>query len=205
MFDILLRAMGAGGEVGKVEEKSLPPRKRAGWVGGDDRGPSSMPLARQSDLRNPKKKLDETPPNTGSETREGGAAVGEANPNEAEEGKGGGAAAGGAATPSSAEGAAPPSAAPLARKSSDQENAEATEPERNSPDKSARMEAEGKDSVGEVGVKSDGKQEEVMKVKVEWVTSEAAAGKREVEEGSGGGKSPGADAKRHKTESGGVA
>lgn len=29
--------MGSEGDLGKIEEKQLPPRKRPGWTGGDDR------------------------------------------------------------------------------------------------------------------------------------------------------------------------
>lgn len=39
--------MGNGGDLEKVEKKALPPRKRANWTGGDDRGPSSMPIRKQ--------------------------------------------------------------------------------------------------------------------------------------------------------------
>lgn len=35
--------MGAEGDLQKIEHQTLPPRKRAGWTGGDDRGPSSKP------------------------------------------------------------------------------------------------------------------------------------------------------------------
>lgn len=37
VFDILVRAMGSGGDLRTIEAKALPPRKRAGWTGGDDR------------------------------------------------------------------------------------------------------------------------------------------------------------------------
>lgn len=50
MFDILVQAMGAGGNLEKIQEKTLPPRKRAGWTGGDDRGPSSKSAAKQADV-----------------------------------------------------------------------------------------------------------------------------------------------------------
>ena len=43
VFDILVRAMSADGDLQKIEHQTLPPRKRAGWTGGDDRGPSSKP------------------------------------------------------------------------------------------------------------------------------------------------------------------
>ncbi|CAM9977439.1 unnamed protein product, partial [Hapterophycus canaliculatus] len=49
VFDILLRAMAAGGDLEKIETEALPPRKRAGWTGGDDRGPSSKPVSQQTD------------------------------------------------------------------------------------------------------------------------------------------------------------
>lgn len=49
MFDILVQAMGAGGNLEKIEEKTLPPRKRAGWTGGDDRGPSSKSTGKRTD------------------------------------------------------------------------------------------------------------------------------------------------------------
>lgn len=39
--------MGQGGDLQKIEEKMLPPRKRAGWTGGDDRGPSSKSISAQ--------------------------------------------------------------------------------------------------------------------------------------------------------------
>lgn len=37
VFDILVRAMGSDGDLQKIEHETLPPRKRAGWTGGDDR------------------------------------------------------------------------------------------------------------------------------------------------------------------------
>lgn len=48
VFDILVQAMGAGGNLDKIQEKTLPPRKRAGWTGGDDRGASSKPASKQA-------------------------------------------------------------------------------------------------------------------------------------------------------------
>lgn len=48
VFDILVQAMGAGGNLEQIQEKTLPPRKRAGWTGGDDRGPSSQSAAKQA-------------------------------------------------------------------------------------------------------------------------------------------------------------
>ena len=53
VFDILVQAMGAGGNLDKIQEKTLPPRKRAGWAGGDDRGPSSKPASKQADQEAP--------------------------------------------------------------------------------------------------------------------------------------------------------
>ena len=35
--------MAADGDLQQIEHQTLPPRKRAGWTGGDDRGPSSKP------------------------------------------------------------------------------------------------------------------------------------------------------------------
>lgn len=43
VFGILSRAMASGGDLEKVERKSLPPRKRAGWTGGDDRPQKKTP------------------------------------------------------------------------------------------------------------------------------------------------------------------
>lgn len=37
VFDVLIQGMESGGNLQKVEPKSLPPRKRAGWTGGDNR------------------------------------------------------------------------------------------------------------------------------------------------------------------------
>lgn len=204
--------MGAGGEIGKVEEKALPPRKRAGWVGGDDRGPSSMPVARQSDLQSPDTQ-GQTPPNANrngleeveggtaaeaageanrnkSEQREGGVAVVEANRSNSEEERG-------AATgmeSSSATKCPAFSDAPVTLKESIQENSEATEPDRSSLAEGARKELRGK---GDEGVKADGK--------IEGGGDEVAGGKREVEKDGGARPSPGADAKRIKTVTGGVA
>eukprot|EP00752_Nemacystus_decipiens_P017701 g15870.t1 len=53
VFDILVQAMGSGGNLEKIQEKTLPPRKRAGWTGGDDRGPSSKPAAKRADRQIP--------------------------------------------------------------------------------------------------------------------------------------------------------
>lgn len=50
MFDILVRAMGSGGDLQKIEHKTLPPRKRPGWTGGDDRGPSSKSVSADKGL-----------------------------------------------------------------------------------------------------------------------------------------------------------
>lgn len=41
VFDILLKAMESEGDLQKVQHTSLPPRKRAGWTGGDDRAPAN--------------------------------------------------------------------------------------------------------------------------------------------------------------------
>lgn len=38
VFNILVKAMGSNGDLQKIEHQTLPPRKRAGWTGGDDRG-----------------------------------------------------------------------------------------------------------------------------------------------------------------------
>lgn len=48
VFDILVKAMGSDGDLQKIEEKALPPRKRPGWTGGDDRGPSSKPIPKRT-------------------------------------------------------------------------------------------------------------------------------------------------------------
>ncbi|CAM9217653.1 unnamed protein product [Pylaiella littoralis] len=224
VFDILLRAMGAGGEIGKVEEKALPPRKRAGWVGGDDRGPSSMPVARQSDLQSPDTQ-GQTPPNAnrnGLEEVEGDTAAeaaGEANRNKSEQGEGGVAVVEanrsnseeerGAATgmeSSSATKCLAFSDAPVALKEFIQENSEATEPDRSSPAEGARKELRGKGDEGEGRVKSESQQEGVKADgKSEGGGDEVAGGKREVEKDGGARPSPGADAKRIKTVTGGVA
>ena len=37
VFEILVRAMESQGDLQKIEERQLPPRKRPGWTGGDDR------------------------------------------------------------------------------------------------------------------------------------------------------------------------
>lgn len=49
VFDILVKAMGSAGSLQRVEHKTLPPRKRPGWTGGDDRGPSSKPRTKGDD------------------------------------------------------------------------------------------------------------------------------------------------------------
>lgn len=53
--------MAAGGDLQNVEMKALPPRKRAGWTGGDDRGPSSKPttITQQTDNENASEKVSE--------------------------------------------------------------------------------------------------------------------------------------------------
>lgn len=53
VFDILIRAMASEGDLEKIEHQTLPPRKRAGWTGGDDRGPSSKSTTKPA--RDPEK------------------------------------------------------------------------------------------------------------------------------------------------------
>lgn len=188
VFDILVRAMGAGGDLGKIEEKALPPRKRAGWTGGDDRGPSSKPVARQADPQNPE---------------QSGQTSQKDNRNSSEEGEGG-EAAGGASSSAEDRG---PFNTPATLTRSGQENPEATEPDRNSPDGGARKDVGDRGDAGEAGVKGE---QGVMKAdgEIQGGKVEVAVGKRAVEEEDGGGSSsPGADAKRSrtKTDSGGVA
>lgn len=205
VFDILLRAMADEGKVGQVEEKALPPRKRAGWVGGDDRGPSSMPVARQPDSQSPGNP-NETPPKAnrnGLEEGGGEAAAGEANrrsSNAEECGE-----ATGVASSSAADDHVP-SDAPITLKGFNKEDSEATKPDRNSTGESATMELGGRGAVGERGVKREG-EKEVVKAdgEIEGERDEAAAGKRDVKEDGDEGSSPGAGAKRIKTDSGDVA
>lgn len=54
--------MAAGGDLQNVETKALPPRKRAGWTGGDDRGSSSKPTSPQADVKDPSDSSAEEPP-----------------------------------------------------------------------------------------------------------------------------------------------
>lgn len=82
VFDILVRAMGAEGDLQTIEHHTLPPRKRAGWAGGDDRGPSSKPKDKAD--RNPAEGEEDAAASTASTSTtsatiaDGGAAVGSA-------------------------------------------------------------------------------------------------------------------------------
>ncbi|CAM9754255.1 unnamed protein product [Ectocarpus sp. 4 AP-2014] len=88
VFDILVRAMGNGGDLEKVEKKALPPRKRANWTGGDDRGPSSMPIRKQKSEKSDETSAesDRNSPELGVAGKEGERAAGVDTGGESKEG-----------------------------------------------------------------------------------------------------------------------
>lgn len=193
VFDILVQAMGAGGNLEKIEEKTLPPRKRAGWTGGDDRGPSSKSAAKQeADQQISEESLD---PSAVDKSDQG--------PPKDKGGEGGGTAAS-----SSREDRAPSSdlTSTNAEKAGQQSNdSEETDPDTKNSDDRDR-DAEG-GSVEVVGVKVEGEEGVTQAdIGVAGGTGETVVVKRAVEEGGDVGASPRVDGacKRGRTDTDGA-
>lgn len=179
--------MGAGGNLEKIQEKTLPPRKRAGWTGGDDRGPSSKSASKQADRPISEEEMNLTP---------SAEKTGREHPKDVE----GGASAANSRRQDRVDTSdvAPIDAETTGQQKHDSQEADADKAN-SGRSRDAERGSEGKvESKGEEGVTQ-------AHVGVTGATSETVAVKRVVEEGSDVGSSTEADAKckRGRTETDG--